>query len=146
MRRRGSALPYKVIQWGVGRNGRALVRAIARHRDLELLGARVWSETKSGTDAGVLAGIADLCGRASSVVRSQAAAAAPVTSARRAASIAIQQRMSAYGARLPQHAVRHINDGRLTSCRLPEKTVQYAHPTSFDSAVLPATPPGGASA
>jgi 2,4-diaminopentanoate dehydrogenase len=60
VRRRGFALSYKVIQWGVGLNGQALVRAIARHRDLELVGARVWSETKNGADAGVLAGIAAL--------------------------------------------------------------------------------------
>jgi len=28
------ALPYRVIQWGVGLNRQALVRAIARHPDL----------------------------------------------------------------------------------------------------------------
>jgi hypothetical protein len=50
-------MPYRVIQWGVGLNGQALVRAIARHPDLELVGARVWSDAKNGVDAGVLAGI-----------------------------------------------------------------------------------------
>jgi len=41
-------MPYRVIQWGVGLNGQALVRAIARHPDLELVGARVWSDAKNG--------------------------------------------------------------------------------------------------
>jgi hypothetical protein len=53
-------MAYKVIQWGVGLNGQALVRAIARHPDLELVGARVWSNTKNGVDAGVLSGIEPL--------------------------------------------------------------------------------------
>jgi 2,4-diaminopentanoate dehydrogenase len=57
-------MPYKVIQWGVGLNGQALVRAIARHPDLELVGARVWSDAKNGVDAGALAGIGQLGVRA----------------------------------------------------------------------------------
>ena len=57
-------MPYRVIQWGVGLNGQALVRAIARHPDLELVGARVWSDAKNGVDAGVLAGIGSLGVRA----------------------------------------------------------------------------------
>jgi 2,4-diaminopentanoate dehydrogenase len=57
-------VPYRVIQWGVGLNGQALVRAIARHPDLELVGARVWSDAKNGVDAGVLAGIGPLGVRA----------------------------------------------------------------------------------
>jgi hypothetical protein len=57
-------MPHRVIQWGVGLNGQALVRAIARHPDLELVGARVWSDAKNGVDAGVLAGIGPLGVRA----------------------------------------------------------------------------------
>ena len=53
-------MPYRVIQWGVGLNGQALVRAITSHPDLELVGARVWSDAKNGVDAGVLAGIGPL--------------------------------------------------------------------------------------
>lgn len=50
-------MAYRVIQWGAGVNGQALIRAIARHADLELVGCRVWSEAKNGVDAGTLAGI-----------------------------------------------------------------------------------------
>jgi hypothetical protein len=50
----------RVIQWGAGRNGAALIRAIAQHRDLELVGCRVWSDAKAGLDAGELAGIEPL--------------------------------------------------------------------------------------
>ncbi|MCX4461481.1 hypothetical protein OOK58_02100 [Streptomyces sp. NBC_01728] len=50
-------LTYKVIQWGAGDNGQALIRAVARHRDLELVGCKVWSPAKDGVDAGVIAGI-----------------------------------------------------------------------------------------
>ena len=53
-----------MIQWGVGLNGQELVRAIARHPDFELVGARVWSEEKNGVDAGVLASVGPLGVRA----------------------------------------------------------------------------------
>jgi 2,4-diaminopentanoate dehydrogenase len=53
-------MAYRIIQWGAGMNGQALIRAIARHPDLELVGCRVWSESKNGVDAGTLAGIAPL--------------------------------------------------------------------------------------
>lgn len=53
-------MTYKVIQWGAGTNGQALIRAIARHPDLELAGCRVWSDAKNGVDAGTLAGIEPL--------------------------------------------------------------------------------------
>lgn len=51
---------YRVIQWGAGVNGSALIRAVARHPDLELVGCRVWSAAKAGVDAGTLAGIDEL--------------------------------------------------------------------------------------
>jgi hypothetical protein len=53
-------LTYKVIQWGAGMNGQALIRAVNNHPDLELVGCRVWSEQKNGLDAGTLAGIEPL--------------------------------------------------------------------------------------
>ncbi|MGE0387209.1 MAG: hypothetical protein AB7Q97_20995 [Gammaproteobacteria bacterium] len=55
---------YRVVQWGAGRNGAALIRAIARHPDLELAGCKVYSADKDGVDAGILAGIAPLDVRA----------------------------------------------------------------------------------
>jgi hypothetical protein len=53
-------MAYRVIQWGAGVNGQSLIRAIARHADLELVGCRVWSEAKNGVDAGVIAGVEPL--------------------------------------------------------------------------------------
>lgn len=53
-------MPIRVIQWGAGANGSALVRAVHRHADLELVGCRVYSETKNGVDAGILAGIEEI--------------------------------------------------------------------------------------
>ena len=47
----------RIIQWGAGINGCALIRGIIRHADLELVGCRVYSDTKHGVDAGTLAGI-----------------------------------------------------------------------------------------
>lgn len=52
--------PYRVIQWGAGANGSALIRGIAAHRDLELVACRVYGPAKDGVDAGELAGIAPL--------------------------------------------------------------------------------------
>jgi 2,4-diaminopentanoate dehydrogenase len=53
-------VPIRVIQWGAGANGQSLIRAVAAHPDLELVGCRVWTESKDGVDAGVLAGIGPL--------------------------------------------------------------------------------------
>jgi len=53
-------MAYRVIQWGAGMNGQALIRSVARHADLELVGCRVWSAAKNGVDAGTLAGIEPL--------------------------------------------------------------------------------------
>jgi 2,4-diaminopentanoate dehydrogenase len=50
-------MPIRVIQWGAGLNGQSLIRAVAAHPDLELVGCRVWTEPKDGIDAGTLAGI-----------------------------------------------------------------------------------------
>lgn len=50
-------MKYKILQWGAGVNGSSLIRAVARHADTELVGCRVWSDSKSGMDAGVIAGI-----------------------------------------------------------------------------------------
>jgi hypothetical protein len=50
----------KVIQWGAGKNGSALIRAIVAHADLELVGCKVFAAAKNGIDAGTLAGLEPL--------------------------------------------------------------------------------------
>jgi hypothetical protein len=45
----------KVIQWGTGVIGRTCLRAVLDHPDLELVGVRVYSESKAGRDAGDIA-------------------------------------------------------------------------------------------
>jgi len=50
----------RVAVWGTGNVGRPAIRAIATHRDLELVGVVVANPEKVGRDAGELAGIAPL--------------------------------------------------------------------------------------
>jgi hypothetical protein len=50
----------RVVVWGTGNVGRPAIRAVAAHRDLELVGAVVANPAKVGRDAGELAGIAPL--------------------------------------------------------------------------------------
>jgi hypothetical protein len=46
----------RVVQWGTGAVGTEIVATILDHRpDLELVGVKVYSEAKNGTDAGTLA-------------------------------------------------------------------------------------------
>jgi hypothetical protein len=45
----------KVIQWGTGVIGRTCLRTVLDHPDLELVGVRVYSESKAGRDAGDIA-------------------------------------------------------------------------------------------
>ena len=54
----------RVVVWGTGNAGRPAIRAVAAHRDLELVGAVVADPAKVGRDAGELAGIAPLGVRA----------------------------------------------------------------------------------
>ena len=49
-----------VVVWGTGNVGRPAIRAVAAHRDLDLVGVVVADPTKVGEDAGTLAGIAPL--------------------------------------------------------------------------------------
>ena len=47
----------RVIPWGVGTVGTEIVTTIIDHRpDLQIVGARVYSDDKNGVDAGVLIG------------------------------------------------------------------------------------------
>ena len=50
-------MPYRVVQWSTGNVGRAALRGIIRHPDLELAGVWVHSADKAGRDAGELCGI-----------------------------------------------------------------------------------------
>ena len=48
---------YRVIQWGTGAVGAEMITAILDHRtDLDLVGAKVYSEAKHGKDVGTLVG------------------------------------------------------------------------------------------
>jgi hypothetical protein len=51
---------YRVIQYATGVCGRAAVRAVADHPDLELVGARVYDPAKVGRDIGEICGIGPL--------------------------------------------------------------------------------------
>jgi hypothetical protein len=53
-------MTYRVVVWGTGNVGRPAIRAVAAHRDLELVGCVVAHPGKVGRDAGELAGIAPL--------------------------------------------------------------------------------------
>jgi hypothetical protein len=49
--------PYRVIQWGTGAVGAKMITAMLDHRaDLDLVGAKVYSEAKHGRDVGTLVG------------------------------------------------------------------------------------------
>lgn len=50
----------RVVVWGTGNVGRPAIRAVAAHRDLELVGVVVANPAKVGRDAGELAGLAPL--------------------------------------------------------------------------------------
>lgn len=47
--------PFKVIQWATGSMGKACLRAVIDHPDLELVGLYVYSDKKAGKDAGEIA-------------------------------------------------------------------------------------------
>ncbi len=51
---------HRVVVWGTGNVGRPAIRAVAAHRDLELVGVVVANPAKVGRDAGELAGIEPL--------------------------------------------------------------------------------------
>lgn len=53
-------MAYRVVVWGTGNVGRPAIRAIASHRDLELVDVIVSNPSKVGKDAGELAGMAPL--------------------------------------------------------------------------------------
>lgn len=53
-------MALNVVVWGTGNVGRPAIRAVAAHRDLELVGVVVSNPDKVGRDAGDLAGIAPL--------------------------------------------------------------------------------------
>ena len=48
--------PYRVALWGTGDVGHYVIRGVTVRDDLELVGVRVWNESKVGRDAGELVG------------------------------------------------------------------------------------------
>ena len=50
-------MTFRVIQWATGNVGRAAVEGILAHPELELVGAWVHAEAKSGRDVGELCGL-----------------------------------------------------------------------------------------
>ena len=46
---------YRVIQWATGSMGKACLRAVINHPDLDLVGVRVYAKSKEGMDAGDIA-------------------------------------------------------------------------------------------
>ena len=48
-------MAQRVVVWGTGNAGRPAIRAVAAHRDLELVGCVVSNPAKVGRDAGELA-------------------------------------------------------------------------------------------
>ena len=55
-----SKLPLRVVQYATGNVGSEMVRRIADHPDLELVGLHCYSPDKVGRDAGEIVGIAPL--------------------------------------------------------------------------------------
>lgn len=53
-------MTYKVIQWSSGNVGKGVIRTVAERADMELAGLYVYSDNKSGQDAGEIAGIAPM--------------------------------------------------------------------------------------
>ena len=53
-------MTYKVIQWATGNVGRAAVEGVRNHPDLELVGAYVYSDEKTGRDVGEICGLGHL--------------------------------------------------------------------------------------
>lgn len=49
--------PLRVVQWATGTVGSAAMRAVIGHPDLELVGAKVYSEAKEGKDIGELCNV-----------------------------------------------------------------------------------------
>jgi len=48
---------YRVVQWGTGFSGKVALRAIIEHPNFDLVGVKVYSDTKAGRDAGELCGL-----------------------------------------------------------------------------------------
>jgi len=48
---------YRVIEWATGVVGTAALKRIIEHPELELAGVKVYSDDKTGRDAGELAGL-----------------------------------------------------------------------------------------
>ncbi len=49
--------PLRIVQWATGTVGASAMRAVIAHPALQLVGVRVYSESKAGKDAGTLCGL-----------------------------------------------------------------------------------------
>ena len=61
-------MTYRVIQWATGNVGRAAIEGIVAHPELELVGAWVHAEAKTGRDVGEICGLGPLGIRATNDV------------------------------------------------------------------------------
>ncbi|MET0365062.1 MAG: dihydrodipicolinate reductase [Sphingobium sp.] len=52
-----SKSPIRVVQWATGTVGSAAMRAVIAHPDMELVGVKVYSDAKTGKDAGEICGV-----------------------------------------------------------------------------------------
>ena len=55
-----AVVTYRVVQWATGAQGVESIRAILDRPDLELVGARVYSDEKDGLDLGTIVGRAEI--------------------------------------------------------------------------------------
>ena len=55
----GAPKRYRVAQWGTGHTGMRSLIGLIRHPHFELVGLRVYSEEKTGRDAGAICGLPD---------------------------------------------------------------------------------------
>jgi len=52
-----AAKRYRMAQWGTGFSGKVALQALIEHPDFDLVGVKVYSDTKAGRDAGELCGL-----------------------------------------------------------------------------------------
>ena len=71
----GEDAPVRVVVWGTGNMGRAAIRSVVAHPDLELAGVIVSSAAKDGRDAGELADLGRTLGIAATLDAATALAA-----------------------------------------------------------------------
>lgn len=61
-------MPYRAIQWATGAMGKAVLRTMIDYPDVDVVGVYTYSDAKSGTDAGTLAGRSETGVKATNVL------------------------------------------------------------------------------